>query len=327
MRLPRFKLFKPGSIEEACILLGEHGGKAKIIAGGTALIVDLGQGLLAPNYVISLKDIKGLDYVDYEVQQGLRLGALVTIEHLKTSPVIKEKYPILHQAAGQIGVPSIRYMGTVAGNLSLDTRCIFYNQSSQWRRVRPACFKRGGELCHAVKGGEYCHAVYQGDLGPPLMALGAWVRINRKKGERIIPLSDFFTGSGQNPNVLQPDEVITEIRIPPPAKNSTGSYQKLRIREAIDFPLAAVAVVLDIDKDRVCQKAKFVLGAIAAAPIEVTAADTIFNGRKINDSIDEAAEEAFKAAHPVDNLSIDARYRRKMLRVLTKRAVRQALPR
>jgi CO/xanthine dehydrogenase FAD-binding subunit len=177
-----------------------------------------------------------------------------------------------------------------------------------------------------VKGGKRCHSVYQGDLAPALIALEAKVKINQKNGEKIIPLSEFFTNKGKKPNLLQPDEVITEIQLPSPAKNSTGAYQKLRIRQAIDFPLASVTVVLDMDKDGLCRKAKFVLGAISSAPVEVTAADEIFNGKKIdNNLIDQAAEEVFKAAHPVNNLSIDAEYRRKMVRVLTKRAIEKAL--
>jgi len=217
-------------------------------------------------------------------------------------------------------------MGTVGGNLSLDTRCIYYNQSDFWRQVRPSCFKRGGHICHAVKGGEQCYSVCQADLAPVLLALEAKVKLLRSNGERIIPLSEFFTGKGENPNVLKPDEIVAEVQLLPPSESSVSSYQKLRIREAIDFPLAAVAAVLDMDADKVCRKAKLVLGAVAPAPGEVSEAEKVLQGRRVGNGLtEEAAEEAFKVAHPVANLSIDAGYRRKMTRVLLKRAVKQAL--
>lgn len=326
VRLPDFTYLRPQTIEEACSLLDEHKTAATLLAGGTELLVRMRQRLCAPQYVIILNGVASLDYVKHDENTGLTIGPLTTIYSLVNSSVIRERYTVLSQAARQVSATPLHHMSTVGGNLCINTRCIFYNQSSDWSKVRPPCFKRGGDICHAVKGSNHCRSVYQGDLAPALIALGARVKINRKNGEKIVPLNGFFTNSGENPNLLQPDEVITEIQLPPSTKDSTGSYQKLRIRQAIDFPLAAVAVVLDTDKDRVCRKAKFVLGAISAAPVEVKAINKIFNGRKIdNNLIEEAAEEAFKVTHPVDNLSIDARYRRKMVRVLTRRAIGQAL--
>jgi 4-hydroxybenzoyl-CoA reductase subunit beta len=326
MRLPKFTLFRPGSVEEGCTLLSEYQEEARAVAGGTALVVDMGQRLLTPKYVVSLKGISGLNYVKYDEQQGLRIGSLTSIDNLKTSAPVREKYPILAQAAGEIGVPAVRYMGTVGGNLCLDTRCIYYNQSDFWRQARTSCFKVGGNVCHAVKGSKRCYAVCQADLAPALVALEAKVKLLRKGEERVIPISEFFTGEGETPNVIKPDEIVAEIQLPPPSKNSLGSYQKLRIREAIDFPLAAVATLLDIDSDKLCRKAKLVLGAVASAPVVVDEAERILEGKRVADGLlDEAAEEAFKKAHPVDNLSIDASYRRRMIRVLLKRAVRQSL--
>ncbi len=324
MRMPKFTLFRPSSVEESCTLLSEYK-EARAVAGGTALAVDMGQRLLTPEYVISLKGVSGLDYVKYDAQQGLAIGALTTVHTLKASEPVK-KYPILAQAAGEIGVPAIRHMGTVGGNLCLDTRCIYYNQSDFWRQARAACFKSGGDVCHAVKGGKQCYAVCQADLAPVLVALEAKVKLLRKGGERLIPVSEFFTGKGETPKVIKPDEIVTEIQLPPPSENGCGSYQKLRVREAIDFPLAAVAALLDMDGDKVCRKAKIVLGAVAPAPVVVSDAERILKGKQVTDDLlDEAAEEAFKKAHPVANLSIDASYRRKMIRVLLKRAVRQSL--
>jgi len=321
-----FDYFKPSTVEEAYSLLTEYGEEAKILSGGTALLVYLQQRLCTPKYVMSLKGIPGLDHISYDRQEGLRIGALATIDSLSASSIIKGKYPILCQAAEDIGVPAVRQMGTIGGNLCLDTRCIYYNQSYSWRQVRPPCFKRGGNLCYAVKGGDRCFAVYQGDLAAALIALETKVKLVKTSGEKVIPLSEFFTGRGENPNVLKPDELLTEIQLPCASESSAGAYQKLRIRGAIDFPLAGVAVVLDVDEGKVCRKARIVLSAVASAPLEVTGAEKVLKGKRVEEGlIEEAAEEALKKAHPLDNLSIDAGYRRGMVRVLLKRAVKQAL--
>jgi len=325
MRLPSFTLLRPSTIEEGSALLSAYQQEARVVAGGTALVVDLGQRLVTPKYVISLKHVSGLDYVDYN-QKGLRIGALATLDLLNTSPLIRSLYPILSQAAGEIGVPQVRNMGTIGGNFCLDTRCIYYNQSDFWRQARTPCLKRGGHICHAVKGSQECYAVCQADLASVLVALEAKVKLRRRGGERVIPVSEFFTGKGEKPLAIQPDEIVNEIQLPPPAKNSASSYQKLRVREAIDFPLAAVAAVLAMDKDKVCRKAKLVLGAVAPAPVEASQAEKLLQGKRIDDSlIEEAAEAVFKTAHPVANLSIDYGYRRKMTGVLVKRAIKQAL--
>lgn len=325
MRLPKFDYLKPRTVDEACSLLSEHKGEANVIAGSTALLTYIKHRLLTPKYVIGLKGIPGLDYINYDGKGGLKIGALTTLHALNTSPLIRERYHILSQAAAQVGVPPLRYMGTLGGNLCLDTRCLYYNQSYSWRRVRPLCFKAGGELCHVVRGGERCYAVYQGDLAPALIGLGAKVRLVRTSGERIIPLNEFFTGRGESPNILEPDEILTEVQIPPPPEQSCGAYHKLRIRRAMDFPLAGVAVVLAMD-GKICREAKIILNAVSSAPFEVREAEEMLRGKRIGDGvIEEVAEEIFKRARPVANLSIDADYRRKMVRVLFKRAVKQAL--
>lgn len=326
MRLPQFDYFCLHTIEEACSFMYDHQQEAVILAGGTALIISLGQRLLQPRYILGLKGITGLNDISHDNRRGLAIGALTTIEALTGSSVIRQEYAVLAEAAGAIAAPPLQHMATIGGNLCQDTRCIYYNQSYFWRQVREPCFKRGGGVCHAVKGGKHCFSVYQSDLAPVLLALEAKVKLVRKHGGRVIPINEFFTGKGEKPNVLEPDEIIAEIQLPPPSENSAGSYQKLRVREAIDFPLAGVAAVFNIDGDKVCRKAKLVLGAVASAPVELREAEKILEGRKVDhDVIEEAAEAAFEAAHPVANLSIDASYRRKMTGVLLKRAAMQAL--
>jgi len=272
MRLPQFRYVRPHTVAEASSFLHEHQPKATVLAGGTALMVNLGQRLIEPDYILGLKNIPDLDYIHRDKDSTLKIGTLTTVYDLARSPLVTEQYPVLAQAAGAMAMPAIQQMATVGGNLCQDTRCIYYNQSQFWRQARPPCFKRGGDICHAVKGGQRCLAVYQGDLAPALLALEASVKVARKDGERVMPLGELFTGKGDIPVRLEPDEFITEIQVPPLPENAFGSYQKLRIREAIDFPLTSVAAVLEIDGDNICRRARLVLGArpfqLAAVPLK-----------------------------------------------------------
>lgn len=323
-RLPGFTYSKPSTMEDAYSLLGTHTGNVKLVAGGTDLFIQMQQGLSSPQHVISLNYIPDLNYIADDQQTGLRIGALTTIYDLANSPVIKEKYNILSQAAEQISVPPLRQTGTVGGNICLDTRCIYYNQSQFWRQARGQCIKSNGTTCHAIPGATHCSAVHQGDLVPALVALEAMVKLVSNRGERVIRLIDFFTGKGERPNVLEPDELLSEIDIPPLPEKSSGAYQKLRVREAIDFPLAGVAVRLDTDDEGTCHKVKIVLGSVASAPVEATEAEEVLRGKRLEDNlIAEAEDEAFNKAHPVDNLSISSSYRRQMIKVLLKRAILQ----
>lgn len=177
-----------------------------------------------------------------------------------------------------------------------------------------------------VKGSDHCFAVYQGDLAPALMALEAKVKLMRAGGERIIPFREFFTNDGKSPNVLELGEILTEVRIPPLSKHVVGAYQKFRVRGAMDFPLVSVAVLLDMNGKKSCRKAKIILGAVASAPIEASEAEEILLNKRIDNGLaEEAAQEAFKRTHPVANLSLDPDYRRKMVKVMLKRAINQAL--
>ena len=214
MKLPKFEFIQPHSLQEACSILGEHDRKAAILAGGTALMVSLRYRLSKPAVVIGLKGLAALDYVGRNGSGGIAIGSMVTLETLEKTPLVLNECPPLAHAVQLVAVPPIRNKATIGGNLCLDTRCIYYNQSEFWRGSLKACFKRGGDVCHAVEKGRRCQAVYQGDLGPVLLALGAQVKIVSAKGEKTIPLAEFFTGSGEKPNVLKPDEILAEVQDP-----------------------------------------------------------------------------------------------------------------
>ncbi len=326
MNLPKFELIQPNSIKEACSLLQEHLGKAALLAGGTALIVGLRYRLIKPAVVIGLKELSALNYLSQTESGGLAIGSMTTLENLEKSLFIMNKYPSLVQAIRMVAIPPIRNKATIGGNLCLDTRCIYYNQSEFWRSSQKACFKLGGGICHAVEKGKHCQAVYQGDLSPLLIALGAEVKIVSSKEEKTIPLSEFFTGRGEKPNCLGPEEILVEVRIPPPGDGVVSTYEKLRIREGMDFPVAGVALMVKKGHNGTIEQLKMVLGAVGSSPIEVPKAFDILDGQKPSEELlQRVSEEAMNEARPVPNLIMNAVYRRKMVGVLVRRALRKAL--
>jgi 4-hydroxybenzoyl-CoA reductase subunit beta len=326
MKLPEFEFIQPRSVQEACSILAEHDGKAVLLAGGTALMVGLRYRLSKPAVVIDLKGLTALDYVGRSESGGLAIGSLVTLETLEKTPFVLNEYAPLAQAVQLVAVPSIRHEATIGGNLCLDTRCIYYNQSEFWRSAQKACFKRGGDVCHAVEKGRHCQAVYQGDLGPVLLVLGAQVKIVSANGEKIIPLAEFFTGRGEKPNVLKPDEILVEVQIPPAGREAAGAYEKLRVREGMDFPMAGVAVMVKRNRSGTIEQAKMVLGAVGPSPREVPKAARLLEGKKpTDDLLQGVSREVLDRAQPVGNLAMNASYRRKMVGVLVKRALRRAL--
>ena len=283
-------------------------------------------GLCKPGVIIGLKGLTALEYLGRNEIGGLKIGSMVTLETIEESPLVLNEYSPLAQAARLVGVPPIRHGATIGGNLCLDTRCIYYNQSEFWRSGQKTCFKLGGDICNAVGKGRRCQAVYQGDLGPVLIALGAEVKIASATGEKIVPLAEFFTGRGDKPNVLKPDEILVEIRIPPSGQGATAAYEKLRVREGIDFPMAGVAVMVVRNRSGAIEQAKVVLGAVGSSPVEVPKAAELLEGHKpTDDLLQHVSREVVDRAQPVGNLAMDASYRRKMVGVLVKRALYRAL--
>jgi 4-hydroxybenzoyl-CoA reductase subunit beta len=322
MRLPKFEHFQPESLEEALDLVSEHGEEANVIAGGTDLLVSMKHRLLTPKYLLNLKGL-GLDFIE-EGKEGLRIGALTRLVDIIKSPLVRGRFPVLAQAAGYVSAPPLQNMGTLGGNLCLNTRCFFYNQSQFWRQAHPLCFKMGGEVCHVVRGSDHCYSVYQGDLAPVLIALETRVKLAQKGSQRVISLSDLYTGRGEEPIALEAGEILTEVEIPASAASWGGDYQKLRYRGAMDFPLVGVAAVLHWNGGS-CARARVVLTAVASAPVVVEEASKLLEGQKPDEAlIAKVAEAAYEVAHPVANVGSTPRYRRKMVRAMAKRAIANA---
>jgi 4-hydroxybenzoyl-CoA reductase subunit beta len=325
MRLPPFECAAPKTLAKAISVQKTSGA---FLAGGTDLLVAMKEKIAAPDLLVDLNRIRRLKGVKQDNKgKELRVGALTTLTQLQESPLIQEHLPIVSQTTPLVSTLQLRNMGTLGGNLCLDTRCIYYNQSSFLKRTWEPCLKIGGKICHVVKGKDTCYAVYSGDMAIPLIALGAKVRAVGARGTNERELRSFFTGSGTKPNMLKFNEILTEISIPVMPQYSAASYQKLRLRDTVDFPLLGVAVFLQLEgKDEKCRDVRLVLGAVGPAPLVVEEAPELMRGKRITPKlIDEVSRAATKLAHPVDNTASSPGYRREMVPFFVKKAFDEAL--
>ncbi|SPD71892.1 putative 4-hydroxybenzoyl-CoA reductase, beta subunit [uncultured Desulfobacterium sp.] len=332
MRLPRFEYSAPTTIDEAVAELSEYKDEAMIIAGGTDVIPSMKQRRFTPKRLVDIRQIRGLEYI--QSNKDIRIGSLTTLGFIEESGIINQRLPMLAKAAGEVGAPQHRNAGTIGGNLCLNTRCWYFNQSPFFRQCRPVCYKLGKDddkcqLFPTRKGkANVCYSVYSGDTAPALIALGADVCIVGPGGERVIALMDLYTGDGKRPIALGFGDILKEVIIPFPSPLSAGIYLKHRLREAIDFPLVGVAVNIALDpKDGSCKQLKVVIGAVASKPVIVAGVDEIVQGKKFTDQlVDKVSSAAFDKARPLPNLlGCSQKYRKNMVKILTKRALPLAL--
>jgi 4-hydroxybenzoyl-CoA reductase subunit beta len=326
MGLPKFQYVAPRKLAKAISLQKESG---KFLAGGTDLLVAMKQRISRSELLIDLNKISELKGIAWDKKKRLRVGALTTLTQLKENPIVQKHFPVLSQTIPLVSTPLLQNRGTVGGNLCLDTRCYFYNQSVFLKKRWEPCFKIGGKICHVVRGGDSCYAVHSGDMASPLIALGAKVKIVGDHRAREIELQKFFSGSGIKANILKFKEILSEILIPTPPEHSGCSYQKLRLRDTMDFPLVGVSVFLHLEgRDGRCGDVRLVLGAVGASPLVVEEAARLMRGKEITQKLIEGVSQiAWKAAHPVANTASSPKYRREMVRVLTKNAMQEALNR
>lgn len=329
MRLPDFQYVAPKSIQEASLFLKDHGKESKVMAGGTDLLPSMKQRIYRPRYLVHVEGISELSRIEFNETTGLRIGALVRLRTLEKDLTVLERYPIIREAVTRIGSVQVRQMGTVGGNLCLDTRCSYYNQSSFWRSCRPRCIKMGGDMCNAVGGGKKCFSIFSGDLAPAFIALGAKINLLSASGERTLLLRDFYTGDGSKPLTLNPEEILTRIEVPSIPKETFSTYFKYRIRKSIDYPIASLAVLLTLaGNERSCREVKMVVGAVGSRPEELKEVEELLKGKEIKNSvIEEASNLAFKAAKPIANAASSPAYRKRMIKVFVMKALRQALGR
>ena len=312
LRLPRFELRQPTSVAEASRLLG-----------------DLGSSAVAPAFVVSLGRIEALRGIRIEADGALVIGAMTTIAEVAASKVVAGRAPALAQAASLIAGPQLRRAGTIGGNVLLDTRCQYYNQSHFWRASLGFCLKKDGTACHVVAGGSRCVAAAAADTAPALMTLAASLRIEGSSGVREVPVEDFWVADGVSNRRMTPGDILVSIRIPATPPGHRGAYGKLRERGSIDFPLLGVAVRTDLDEGGAIARAEIVLTALAARPRRVTEASDLEGLQPGSPEFDSAllgvAEMARRRCRTLPNLPGDAVWRQDMIPVYVKRTLHAAI--
>ena len=324
MSLPEFKLLRPRTIGEAVEHLDRHRGKVRILAGGTDLIPSMRQKLFEPEYVLDLGAITAMRGIQASPEGGATIGALASMRAIEQSDLLRRNYSVLAAAAATVASPVLRNMGTIGGNICLDTRCLWYNQSLTWRKGCGFCIKKDGDLCHVAPGGTRCWAAFSGDTPPALLCLNAEVEIANAGGVRRMPLRDFYTGLGDNYRRLQPNELVTRVFLPAAMAGYHGIYRKLRVRGSIDYPLAGVAVALKRSNGHVSD-ARIGITAVNPAPVLVAGASELLAGKIIDETLAEKAGDlAARTAKPLTTSALTPEYRREMIRVFTKRALIEA---
>ena len=333
MRLPGFRYRAPRSVEEAAAWLAEDP-DTMLLGGGTDLLPNMKRRHQTPSTLVALRGIKELtairnggdagagDQGAGDALQGLRVGAGVTLARLVGEQRIRESYRGLWQAAAQVATPHLRNMGTIGGNLCLDTRCTYYNQNYEWRKSIGFCMKRDGETCWVATSSPKCLAVSSTDSAPMLLALGASVTLVSSRGSRVLPVADLYANDGIHYLTRRPDEILTTIALPS-AAGWRSAYWKLRRRGAFDFPVAAAAVAARLDGPRVVE-ARIVLGAVSSKPLQADRAAALLTGVELTDDvIAGAAAAAAELAKPMDNTDFELVWRKKMVRSLVGDALRE----
>ena len=322
MTLPRLEVLQPRSVAEAVQALAAHPG-ARVLAGGTDLVPNLKYGMYDTQHLVALRGLSSeLRYVRGG-PDGLSLGALCTIDQLAQDPLV-HSLPALQEACAQIAGPQLRRMGTLGGNLCLDTRCVYINQSHFWRSALGFCLKKDGTVCHVVAAGKRCVAAASNDTAPALLALGASVRLVSPRGERVLALRDFYQADGLHNTVLEPDELLVEVQLSPEAALKKQAFGKLRTRAAIDFPALNLAVALDV-LDGVVKSISLCVSALAARPALIKGLDDLIGRPADGRLAEELGRRAQKQCKPLTNIGVDPAWRRDVLPVLVRRTVTRAI--
>jgi len=316
--LPVFRHHAPHSLDEAVELLASLGPDAKLIAGGTDLLPNMKHGLFEPEHLVSLArvdELKGVCRSDDE----LVIGAMTSLGAVADHAAVLQHAPALAEACGAVGGPHHRHMGTLGGNICLDTRCVYYNQTYFWREALGFCLKKDGTVCHVVTSGKNCVAAASNDSAPALMVLDASVVLRSPEGERVISINDFYSADGIDNTVKRPDEILTQVRVPL-VQGRHSSFEKLRRRGAIDFPLLNVAARLDLDEGTIVA-ADLVVSTLAARPKRIKAAAKATGKTTSDQLVRDLANAAHKSCKPLTNLDNDPVWRREMVRVLVRKAL------
>jgi 4-hydroxybenzoyl-CoA reductase subunit beta len=328
MRLPRFHYLAPASLAEAARALADAGPSAMVLAGGTDLFPNMKRRQQTPGTVIGLRGIAALRARTAEPGRGIAIGALTRLSAIEHDPAIAAAWPALARAASLVATPPIRNMATLGGNLCLDTRCSYYDQSQEWRAAIGYCMKREGDTCWVAPGSERCWAVSSSDTAPVLCALGAEIVLVSAAGERRIAASELFADDGIQHLTRRPDEILTEIHVPAPAAGERSAYVKLRRRGSFDFPVLGVAVRARFGAAGApgapIEAARIFVGGAGSRPQEARAAADKLIGRVLDeDAIREAAGLIARVAKPMQNTDFTLSWRKSVATAYAARALRE----
>jgi 4-hydroxybenzoyl-CoA reductase subunit beta len=321
LRLHEYAYHRPRTLEEASAFLQEHP-DALPVAGGTDLVPNMKHRLFTPRHLVALKGIAELHGVRAGEGEGAEvvIGACTTLAEVSRDAGVRRLLPSLAEAAGQVAGPQIRNQGTIGGNLCLDTRCTYYNQSLFWRQALGFCLKKDGTVCHVTKTGKKCVAANSADTPPVLMTLGAVVDLVSTEGTRTVPVADFFVADGVWNTLRRPGELVARLRVPVPGARVRTAYVKVRQRNSIDFPLLSIALAAELEGDTVAAMS-LVVSALGARPRVVSGLEKVAVGHRLGDVTEAIAQQAWKQCHPLENLIVDPDWRRAMVPVYVRRAL------
>jgi len=322
MRLPLFAFRAPRTLAEAARILHGEGPSAMPLAGGTDLLPNMKRRQQVPRTLLSLRCIEALHQI-HSNDSGAGLGACLTLSEIAGDPRFRNGATALAQAASQVATPQIRNMATLGGNLCLDTRCNYYDQTYEWRKSINFCMKKDGVTCWVAPSSPKCVAVSSTDTAPALMALGARVRLVSASGEREIPLADLYNNDGMNYLKRRPNEILAEVLLDP-LHDWRSTYWKLRRRGSFDFPVLSVAAAARLSQSGVVEDARVVIGSVASRPLVAEEAARFLTGRSLtSETIAEAATLAARIAKPLDNTDFDMSWRKKVTAEFVNYALRE----
>jgi 4-hydroxybenzoyl-CoA reductase subunit beta len=321
LRLPPFTYVAPKTARDAARILADRGPEAMPVAGGTDLYPNMKRRQLEPKVLVGLRNLESARAI--QANGGLRLGALATLTEVAKNAGVSARWPAIARSAGLVSSPPLRNAGTIGGNLCVDTRCTYYNQTEFWRASIGYCMKKDGSICLVAPGSDICWALSSSDTAPVMISLEAEVTLIGAEGERRIPAAALYGSDGIRYLAKQPEEILTEIHVPDRA-GWVMTYRKLRRRGSIDFPILGVAAAAKLGKQGVVEDARIVLGAVHTHPVEATDAQDFLRGKRLDpDAIEMAAGIAYKPAKPLDNADLVYSWRKRMARIEVGRALRE----
>ena len=314
--MPNFRLHRPARVAEALAAKAEDG--ALYVAGGTDMLVNVRRGIEQPKHLVDLSAVSELKAKRDDTNE-LVLGSGLTLAEIGADEAIAARYPAVAMAARAVAGPTHQAYGTLGGNLCLDTRCLFYNQSEWWRKSNDYCLKERGQVCHVAPGGKRCFAAFSGDIAPALIVYDAEVTLTGPNGARRIPLEKMYKNDGMAHLALEAGEILTSIHLPANQAGDPSAYEKARIRGSIDFPLAGAAVRLKLAADGTIADIAVALTGVNPYPQRVNGTDAL-KGKKLDDALlDGLRENVRKQAKPMRTTTVAPWYRRRVVGALARR--------